>query len=236
MRLTAGIPSQRQCRHTLNLPGSLLIMTPTERHATLRVVLSLQGQISMKRYHVVAGCWLVRWFALSAGRKLHPFPSARVFPLPLQAGLKCGLVNGELKCGNSNSSGKHHDDNDDQQENNDEHHHKKKKNTDDDFGLEHCTIQSSKGGGGCVAPLKYVCEKLKSGKKCCGCVVDKNAKPANNPAPAPVAKFCCTAAGQGSASKTCQPTEAEARKLAAAVQINGKPPETITCALNDQLR
>ena len=40
-----------------------------------------------------------------------------------------------------------------------------------------CTIQQSGGGGGCTAPLKYVCEKLKGGKKCCGCVVDKNAKP-----------------------------------------------------------
>jgi hypothetical protein len=29
-----------------------------------------------------------------------------------------------------------------------------------------------------------VCEKLKSGKKCCGCVVDKNAEPANQPPPA----------------------------------------------------
>ena len=31
-------------------------------------------------------------------------------------------------------------------------------------------------GGGCKGGFKYVCEKLKSGKKCCGCVADKNAK------------------------------------------------------------
>ncbi len=43
-------------------------------------------------------------------------------------------------------------------------------------GLETCTIQSKKGGGGCTAPLKFVCETMKSGKKCCGCVMDKHAK------------------------------------------------------------
>jgi hypothetical protein len=59
----------------------------------------------------------------------------------------------------------------------DDDHHHKNKNSDDDSGLTDCTIQQSGGGGGCTAPLKYVCEKLKGGKKCCGCVVDKNAKP-----------------------------------------------------------
>jgi hypothetical protein len=70
---------------------------------------------------------------------------------------------------------KHHDDDDDN-DNDDDHHQGNKKHNDEDSGLESCTIQSSKGGGGCVAPLKYVCEKLKNGKKCCGCVGDKNAK------------------------------------------------------------
>ena len=64
---------------------------------------------------------------------------------------------------------KNHDDDDND--------HHKKKNSDDDFGLETCTIQTTEGGGGCVAGFKHVCEKLKNGKKCCGCVVDKNAQP-----------------------------------------------------------
>ena len=82
------------------------------------------------------------------GAEASPHFQAPVFsPLPLQAGLKCGLVNGELKCGNSNSSGKHHDDNEDQQGNDDDYHHKKKKNTDNDAGLSECTIQTPKWRG-----------------------------------------------------------------------------------------
>jgi hypothetical protein len=59
----------------------------------------------------------------------------------------------------------------------DDDHHHKNKNSDDESGLTDCTIQQSGGGGGCTAPSKYVCEKLKNGKKCCGCVADKNATP-----------------------------------------------------------
>ena len=29
---------------------------------------------------------------------------------------------------------------------------------------------------GCTSPLKLVCQKMKNGNKCCGCVPDKNAK------------------------------------------------------------
>jgi len=97
-------------------------------------------------------------------------------PLPLRAGLKCGLVNGHIECGHANGGGKHHDDDDDQKGNEDDH-QKKKKNNDDDTGLESCTIQPSNGGGGCVSPYKHVCEKLKSGKKCCGCVLPAGATP-----------------------------------------------------------
>jgi len=97
-------------------------------------------------------------------------------PLLLQAGLNCGLVNGQFVCGNTKSSGKHHDDNDDDGKD------KKKntdddKNSDDDTGLTDCTIQQPGGGGGCTGGFKRVCEKLKNGKKCCGCMVDKNAPP-----------------------------------------------------------
>ena len=58
---------------------------------------------------------------------------------------------------------------------------KKQKHGGDDGGgqseLSECTIQSPGGGGGCKGGFKYVCEKMKSGKKCCGCVPDKRAKP-----------------------------------------------------------
>ena len=52
-------------------------------------------------------------------------------------------------------------------------HHNKNKDSD---ALTQCTIESSGGGGGCVSGLKRVCQKLKNGDKCCGCVPDKNAK------------------------------------------------------------
>jgi hypothetical protein len=48
----------------------------------------------------------------------------------------------------------------------------------DDSGLTECTIVQPGGGGGCKGGFKYVCEKMKSGNKCCGCVADKNAKQA----------------------------------------------------------
>ena len=43
----------------------------------------------------------------------------------------------------------------------------------DDSGLTECTIQSAGGGGGCKSGFNYKCEKMKSGKKCCGCVAAK---------------------------------------------------------------
>ena len=56
--------------------------------------------------------------------------------------------------------------------------HKKNQNegSEDDSGLSECTIQQQGGGGGCTVGFKRVCEKMKSGEKCCGCVVDKSAK------------------------------------------------------------
>jgi hypothetical protein len=47
-----------------------------------------------------------------------------------------------------------------------------------DSGLTECTVVQSGGGGGCKTGFKYVCEKLKSGNKCCGCVAYNNAKQA----------------------------------------------------------
>jgi hypothetical protein len=59
--------------------------------------------------------------------------------------------------------------------------HHKKKNKDNDAQLEQCTIVKS-GGMGCVAPQKLVCQKMKNGQKCCGCVGEKAAK-AQTPPP-----------------------------------------------------
>ncbi len=47
----------------------------------------------------------------------------------------------------------------------------------DDTALSECTIIQPGGGGGCTVGLKWVCQTMKSGNKCCGCVVDKNAPP-----------------------------------------------------------
>ena len=96
---------------------------------------------------------------------------------PGQAGW--GDAGSSLKLGASSplisvKKNKKHDDGDDD-------HHHKNKNTDDDAALSECTIEQPGGGGGCKGGFKRVCEKMKSGKKCCGCVVDKNAVPATNP-------------------------------------------------------
>jgi hypothetical protein len=64
--------------------------------------------------------------------------------------------------------------------------HHKNKNKDGGAQLEQCTIVKS-GGMGCVAPQKLVCQKLKNGQKCCGCVGDK-------PAPRPMDYYECHAA------------------------------------------
>ena len=52
-------------------------------------------------------------------------------------------------------------------------HHKKNKDSD---ALTECTIESS--GGFCTAGFKRVCQKLKNGNKCCGCVIMKESEAA----------------------------------------------------------
>jgi hypothetical protein len=132
--------------------------------------------------HLLTALLAVAVACFISGAEASPRLQAPTFsPLPLQAGLKCGLVNGQLVCGNTNDKGKHNDDDNDQQGNGDDHHHGKKKNNDDDTGLSECTIQGPNSGGGCKGGFKYVCEKLKNGKKCCGCVADKSAKPPTAP-------------------------------------------------------
>lgn len=69
---------------------------------------------------------------------------------------------------------KKHKSDDDDHGDNDDHHHGKNKKHNDDAGLSECTIQQPGGGGGCKTGFKRVCEKMKSGNKCCGCVADKS--------------------------------------------------------------
>jgi hypothetical protein len=159
-------------------------------------------------------------FALSAvllveaGFALPRASSVERSPAVERVGFGCNFINGKLVCGKSDSS----DDADDE----DNHKHKKKaKDTGDE--LTECTIQQSEGGGGCVKGFKHVCEKLKSGKKCCGCVPDKNAQaPAGGAGPAPVVvQICCNAnlTGPGNGPVICSTdatppsTEAEMRAL-----------------------
>jgi hypothetical protein len=70
------------------------------------------------------------------------------------------------------------------------------KGDDGDAGeLTECTIQQPGGGGGCKTGFKRQCETLESGKKCCGCVPDKNAEPdkkAGGDQPQALAVFACT--------------------------------------------
>ena len=167
-----------------------------------------RGKFAMKLSHFLTASLAIAVVCLVSGAEASPhFQAPTVSLLPLQAGLKCGLVNGHIVCGDS--SGKHHDDDDDQQGNDDDHHKKKKKkNSDDDTGLENCTIQSSNSGGGCKGGFKYVCEKLKSGKKCCGCVVDKSAKKEE-----PKVLACCWKAGTDKLGKVCGEAS-EARSIA----------------------
>ncbi len=140
-------------------------------------------------------------------------------PGPLQAGLRCGLVNGQLVCGNK-SGGKHQDDDDD--DNDDK--GKKKKTNDDDSGLTECTIQGANSGGGCKGGFKYVCEKMKSGKKCCGCVVDKNAKSVDQPQKS--TWKCTDAAGVSQESDAENAAEARASfdRFIGAYKLTAKPP------------
>ncbi|MGI8724132.1 MAG: hypothetical protein ACR2J1_01955 [Methyloceanibacter sp.] len=86
---------------------------------------------------------------------------------------KCGLVNGKLVCGKKQGGHNKNDDDDDD----DDDRGKGKKKKDAQSELSECTIQEPGGGGGCKTGFKRVCEKMKSGKKCCGCVPDRDAAP-----------------------------------------------------------
>ena len=124
--------------------------------------------------------------------------------------------------------------NDDGDEDGD-HNKGKKKKTSDGEGLSECTIQSPNGGGGCKGGFKRVCEKLKSGKKCCGCVVDPNAKPQDKPAGTQAQTVahpvCCVGhfPGDNISDKVCKDTEVEARAIQQTATFNGDHPTSIEC-------
>jgi hypothetical protein len=155
---------------------------------------------------------------------LAPDSSAFVSDGPIvQAGFKCDLVGGKLVCGKA--EGNKSDDDDD------DHHGKHSKDKKTGSGLSECTIQQPGSGGGCKNG-KWVCEKLKSGKKCCGCVSDPNSKPDPKPAEAPnpaAERVCCTANHpSGDPQKFCGLLN-DARKNAGAARFNGEPPANIFC-------
>jgi hypothetical protein len=131
-------------------------------------------------------------FALPRASSIERSPAVEL------VGFGCNFVNGKLVCGKSESS----DDADDEdnqkhmQDDEDDNHKHKKKAKDTGDELTECTIQQGPGGGGCVKGFKHVCQKLKSGKKCCGCVPDKNAQaPANVPETPTVDQASCAKEG-----------------------------------------
>jgi hypothetical protein len=128
-------------------------------------------------------------------------------------------------CGDKKSSGKYQDDDD-----NGDDDKGKKKNTDDDdtSGLSDCTIQGANSGGGCKGGFKYVCKKMKSGKKCCGCVVDKNAKSVDQPQKS--TWRCTDAAGLSAPSDADNAVGARASfdAFVTAYKLTAKPP--IVCS------
>jgi hypothetical protein len=154
----------------------------------------------------------------------------------VQAGFKCGMVEDKLVCGKTQGDGSQKGDDDDHHGK----HSKGKGTTGKDSGLGECTIQQPGSGGGCKTGFKRVCEKLKSGKKCCGCVPDPKSKPDPKPEPKPEPKpaetpnpaaerVCCTASHpSGAPQKFCGLLN-DARKQAGAARFNGEPAAQILC-------
>jgi hypothetical protein len=144
-----------------------------------------------------------------------------------QAKEKCVKVDGKRVCFEGGVKKKNDDDDDDNGDDDDDDKPKKKQKKDVDTGLTECTIQQPGGGGGCKTGFKQVCEKMKSGKKCCGCVPDPNAKAQTTPVQANV---CC----KGFSNKdelvglSCAATEAKARQDL--VGVVGGAGSRITCA------
>jgi hypothetical protein len=133
-----------------------------------------------------------------AGFALPRASSVERSPAVELVGFGCNFINGKLVCGKSESSGDADDeDNHKHMQDDEDDNHKHKKNAKDTGDeLTECTIQQPGGGGGCTTGFKRVCQKLKSGKKCCGCVPDKNAQaPANVPETPKVDQASCAKEG-----------------------------------------
>jgi endosialidase-like protein len=141
----------------------------------------------VKTLFAIAGFALSVVLIAGAGFALPRALSVERSPAVERVGFGCNFINGKLVCGKSESSDDADDDSGD---------HQKKKAKDTDSELTECTIQQGPGGGGCVKGFKHVCQKLKSGKKCCGCVPDKNAQaPANAPETPKVDQASCAKEG-----------------------------------------
>ena len=192
----------------------------------------------MKMLLAIAGFVLSVALIAEAGFALPRASSIERSPAVELVGFGCNFVNGKLICGKS-KSGDDADDEDNhkhmQGDEDDNHKHKKNaKDTGDE--LTECTIQQGPGGGGCVKGFKHVCEKLKNGKKCCGCVPDKNAQaPAGGAGTAPaVVRICCDAnfSGPGSGPVICStdntPPSTEAQMRATFEKLY--PGKVTTCA------
>lgn len=131
----------------------------------------------MKMLFAIAGFVLATLLFTEAGFALPRASSVERSPAVELVGFGCNFIDGKLVCGKSESSDDADDEDNHKHMQDDEDNHKhKKKSKDGDSELTECTIQQSEGGGGCVTGFKHVCEKLKNGKKCCGCVADKNAQ------------------------------------------------------------
>ena len=167
----------------------------------------------MKMLFAIAGFALSVVLIAEAGFALPRASSVERSPAVERVGFGCNFINGKLVCGKSESS----DDADDEdnqkhmQDDEGDNHKHKKSAKDTDSELTECTIQQGPGGGGCVKGFKHVCQKLKSGKKCCGCVPDKNAEaPAGGAGSAPVVvRVCCNAnlTGPGNGPEICSTDE-----------------------------
>ncbi|HSB58932.1 MAG TPA: hypothetical protein VLD66_04960 [Methyloceanibacter sp.] len=185
----------------------------------------------MKMLLAIAGFVLSVALIAEAGFALPRASSIERSPAVELVGFGCNFVNGKLICGKSESG----DDADDADDDSGDHPKKKKaKDTGDE--LTECTIQQGPGGGGCVTGFKHVCQKMKNGKKCCGCVPDKNAQaPAGGAGPAPkVVRICCDAnfSGPGSGPVICStdntPPSTEAQMRATFEKLY--PGKVTTCA------
>ncbi|HZP07737.1 hypothetical protein [Methyloceanibacter sp.] len=182
----------------------------------------------MKTLLAIAAFVLSVVLIAEAGLALPRVSSVERSPAVELVGFGCNFVNGKLICGKSESGDDADDeDNHKHMQGDEDDNHKHKKNAKDtDSELTECTIQEPGGGGGCVKGFKHVCEKLKNGKKCCGCVPDKNAQAAKP------RQFCCTAMyGTEATSSMCDKDRAEAERQASFVRVGGQPPSSISCVV-----